>query len=324
MASCRLTGHYQSRRIEKADSGLRIRQLQLAISHGLSFHNLLNVSRNSYEELQNEGGSHAILALAVILRESLGRIGKAEVSAASTMTMDFFLKAFRYRLHDPEEADSVEEIFGQAFLSFGLKLSLDDFKPLFYRLFNLALDVEDGVAISTVFHLTAMVAHKLKSLFSFAYEMVVLKATSILKQIAKGQEKEAIGYVLDALAAIFTYNKVDSMLVKNYEDHVNAMLELLENEDVDDKLLGKLTTCVGQLAATTDDETQWKYLNYQVLMGIRSRNSEVNKIVELSMKVCFHACFFFNISRCASPSWRWLTFLWRNLAKVTWLHYPIR
>jgi U3 small nucleolar RNA-associated protein 10 len=40
-----------------------------------------------------------------------------------------------------------------------------------------------------------------------------------------------------------------------------------------------MTTCLAALAGSTDDETQWKYLNYQVLLNLRSSSPGVRMCV---------------------------------------------
>ncbi len=37
----------------------------------------------------------------------------------------------------------------------------------------------------------------------------------------------------------------------------------------------QIRECLGQLAVSTEDETQWKYLNYQVLLCIRNSDIKV-------------------------------------------------
>ena len=36
-----------------------------------------------------------------------------------------------------------------------------------------------------------------------------------------------------------------------------------------------MTTCLSELAGSTDDETQWQHLNYQVLLNLRSDSPAV-------------------------------------------------
>merc|ERR1712203_987190 len=199
--------------------------------------------------------------------------------------MDLFLHVFKTCREDnfsSNESHEIEEAFGEAFLTFGLKVSLEDFKPLYYKLFSLALDVENVASVSTMFHITTLVGNKLKSLFSFVCEMIVQKATTILQETAKAKDDsqcDMLCYILDALTSIFTFSRVDSLLMKSYEDHVNSILEFLDGSILDEKFLNKIKLCLGQLAATTDDETQWKYLNYQVLMIIRNKSSKIRLTV---------------------------------------------
>ena len=238
--------------------------------------------RPCFDELKNEkdGAAASVVALSTIILESLAQVNKSDIVASSTMTMDLFLHVFKTCRQDfsADEAHDIEEAFGEAFLAFGLKVSLEDFKPLYYKLFSLALDVENVSNISTMFHITTLVGNKLKSLFSFVCEMIVQKATTILQETAKAKDdsqSDMLCYILDALTSIFTFSRVDSLLMKSYEDHVNSILEFLDGSILDEKFLNKIKLCLGQLAATTDDETQWKYLNYQVLMIIRNKSAKV-------------------------------------------------
>ncbi len=88
-------------------------------------------------------------------------------------------------------------------------------------------------------------------------------------------------YVLGALTAAFSYNRVDSLLVaRHYEEHVNSLVAVFEEEeeekDGDERdLMGPLTDCLAQLAQATQDDSQWKYLNYQVLICLRSHRPQV-------------------------------------------------
>ena len=68
--------------------------------------------------------------------------------------------------------------------------------------------------------------------------------------------------------------------MKSYEDHVNAIIEHLNGKNItSDGFLTKIKNCISQLASTTEDETQWKYLNYQVLMLIRSKSLAIRMAV---------------------------------------------
>merc|ERR1712150_346054 len=276
----------------------RIKQLQMALSKGIPTHSLIQISKQCFDDVKEK--PYAIIALSNIIKENVGELEKTEILASSTPLLDFFMHAFKYREeydgHDENHeivVDLVEKSVGEAFMTFALKLALDDFKPLYYRLFNLALDSHNLDGITTLFHITEQIANKLKSLFSFVCEMLVQKATTVLQDLSKKAEEVsmndykdsrrriiATSYVLDALASMYKYNRIDSLLMKSYEDHVNAIIEHLNGNNItSDGFLTKKKNCISQLASTTEDETQWKYLNYQVLMLIRSKSLAIRMAV---------------------------------------------
>ena len=271
--------------------------------------------------------TECIIALANILRENVETLEKVQVLAVSSAFMDFFLHAFNYRVQVAglkkitlEDTKRAELEIIHAFLALTLKLPLDDFKPLFYRIFNMSYVEADLCSSITVFHVTLEVAKSLKSLFEFICETLVQKASTVLnfysgnnfeKFTALAQKKQGLQlllFILEALQTLFTNNRMDSLLTKNYEDLVNAMVALFElklavkEQAEEDQLLEKvysssqsfcvrsvlfmkihfllsfqLSDCLAQLAACTEDETQWKYLNYQVLLNLRSPYPKVIK-----------------------------------------------
>ena len=164
-----------------------------------------------------------------------------------------------------------------------------------HRLFSDATVTDEGSsceAVTTAFRVTAALANKLKSLFGFISESLVQKSNTFLTRYSANEfSKVKTGLVspqrvsrlaksiLGALSAIYTFNRVENLHIKNYEDHVNAILDYLEcplDDGEFESLLGAIKECLGQLAASTDDETPWKYLNYQVLLYIRNNNVKVN------------------------------------------------
>ena len=283
VASCQLSAwHRQCKNttteLEFKQCNSRLRQLHLALANGIPFHTLLKIAPSVYNASKADPAS--IVALAAIMEDNVANVNKTEVLSSSTLSMEFFMEAFQYRQQSLDMVEEVEEALVATFLAFGLRLSLDEFKPMYYKLFNLALDIENLDGIATMFHLSSMVAKKLKSLFGFVCERIVQKATSILQECGKNKDdcekkKNMLTYIFEALASIFKYNRVDSLLMKSYEDHVNAILDHLDGTIIDDTFLDKLKECLGELAATTEDETQWKYLNYQALMMIRNKSSKV-------------------------------------------------
>ena len=147
---------------------------------------------------------------------------------------------------------------------------------------NFSADGGDAIdGIITGFHVTLCVARRLKGLFEFACETVVQRSTNILNAFAKDdfapleelnddvRVSRFLGFLLDALAAVFSHTKAaESVLTKNYEEHVNALLQYFELDFGDDndrqrEFFKQMTSCLAELAGSTDDETQWQHLNYQ-------------------------------------------------------------
>eukprot|EP00095_Tigriopus_kingsejongensis_P008024 maker-scaffold1494_size38455-snap-gene-0.15 protein:Tk08024 transcript:maker-scaffold1494_size38455-snap-gene-0.15-mRNA-1 annotation:"hypothetical protein DAPPUDRAFT_192569" len=274
----------------------RIRNLQQSMAQGIPTHSLLSICRDCFDDLKGE--TESVCTLLTILQENVSELNKVKAMAISAPFMDFFLHAFKYRESmyktlPIEKINQVEESIIEAFLALTLKLSLDDFKPLFYRVFNLSLDAADSNinGTITVFHITLEVAKRLKSLFEFICETLIQKASHVLNHYSGnnfaamkkvGQERLALQmvlYTLESLQTMFTYNKLESILTKSYEDHVNSLLAFLEFPFESDAnltmFLEGLTSCLAQLALSTEDETHWKYLNYQVLLNLRSSSSKI-------------------------------------------------
>ena len=200
IGTCRLsqmgTDHEDAQQYRQVAN--RARHLQTAVAAGIPTHALLPICRDCFDELvQAQQGSSSlssssvvcVSALANILRENVAELDKSAALAVSAPLVDFFQHAFKYRqiVHrssddgnvDDSSICKVEADVIEAFLALTLKLSLDDFKPLFYRVFNISTvdqgadggDAIDGII--TGFHVTLCVARRLKGLFEFACETVV-------------------------------------------------------------------------------------------------------------------------------------------------------
>lgn len=119
----------------------------------------------------------------------------------------------------------------------------------------------------TVFHITLEVAKNLKSLFEFICESLVRKACTTLnfytdsnyQQFRKLNDRQELlvgsqllFFILESLETIFMHNRMDSILVKTYEDLVNSLVILMEipldNEAMESQLLEKVNiyiyTCI--------------------------------------------------------------------------------
>jgi len=161
IASCQLTSIYQREghasteneakkpKIKNID---RIHHLHSSMSKGIPTHSLIDIASKCHQELSKES-PQCIIALANILKDNVSQLDKNGALAVSGQFLDYFLNAFTYRQsfrNDVEtlqaklpastiDANVVENKLIDAFLALVLKLPLDDFKPMFYRLVNTAM-----------------------------------------------------------------------------------------------------------------------------------------------------------------------------------------
>ena len=81
-----------------------------------------------------------MLALSNILRDNVATLDKAAALSVTSPFLAYFLEAFKYRkqmapkaLLAEKDIILVEDELIETFMTLSLKLSLDDFKPMFYR-----------------------------------------------------------------------------------------------------------------------------------------------------------------------------------------------
>ena len=158
-ASCRLTWIYQREGFSTSEHDAkkskvrnidRIQHLHSSMSKGIPTHSLIDIVTRCHQELSKES-THCIIALANILKENVAQLDKNGALAVSGSFLDYFLNAFKYRqsardsrkeFHSNNvDVNVLEDKLIDAFLALALKLPLDDFKPMFYRLVNMAVIV---------------------------------------------------------------------------------------------------------------------------------------------------------------------------------------
>ena len=231
----------------------------------------------------------ALPPLVAFIAEALRRLERPQLASVSKDFVAVFTAALAYRAEAGESADEsvvtkVEEATITSFLSVALRLSLEDFKPLFQRL--LAINQESEPHLVTVFQLTSRVAEKLKSLFNFGVENVV---TAVVATLAVERKAPLQGALLSALASLLSYNKVETLGLVQYESLVTSLLQVqnslkhtvFPNSESQDWLLTSplLASALSKLASATSDDTKWKFLHYQLLLGLRDPRSAVRAAI---------------------------------------------
>ena len=154
-----------------------------------------------------------------------------------------------------------------AFLSVALKLSLEDFSPVYQKLSN-TLVIGDDQQLITLSNLTNKVGGKLKSLFSFGVDSCVDNVISTLKQ---EKSDVVVTVCLKSLTTVLKYNKLETISVQNYESLVSTLLSswILEHPS--------LVPCLVQLAISTPEDSNWKHFHFQTLLQLRDERPSVRK-----------------------------------------------
>ena len=156
-ASCKLTSIYhegiiteqEAKKVKMRNSD-RIQHLHSSMSKGVPTHSLIEIASKCHDDLSKES-PQCIMALANIMKDNVAQLDKNGALSVSKPFLDYFLNAFNYRqslriatfpkgISKPGQSDIdiVEDKLIEAFLSLALKLPLDDFKPMFYRLVNMS------------------------------------------------------------------------------------------------------------------------------------------------------------------------------------------
>ena len=262
--SCRLAGQPGSLTSARAASFLS------CLASSISPHTVLPTATSLLESVWTE--HTAVPPFVNFLAENCRRLERGQLSSVSKEFVAFFTVALGYRARlgqGQEEAQTaaVEQAVISAFLSVALRLSLEDFKPVYQRMVTLHQDGSTDQLV-TMFRLTVRVGEKLKSLFGFGVESTALLVTATL-----GEERSEVlaTAALDTVATVFSYNKLEagSLTVVQYERLVTALLG--------DWVLPcpSLPAALVKLAASTSDDTNWKCLHHQLLMALRDPRPEV-------------------------------------------------
>jgi len=249
-------------------SGPRAKQFLSSLATNLSTHVLLSQALNLLDKLLDS--PLALASFVNLVAENCRQLERGRLSAVSKQFVALFTAALEFRAKHSESCvdvhvvDNIEDSIISAFLSVTLRLSLEEFKPVYLRLLNLHQDTGNEKQLITIFNLTAAVGTKLKSLFRFGLEPTVQLVSDSLKV---ERSSELVEKSLSALTALLTYNT--GVPLELYETLISTLMAVW--------LLPSpfLPNCLIRLAASTQDDTAWKMLLYQLLLALRDQRSEV-------------------------------------------------
>lgn len=238
-------------------------------------------------------------ALMSILKEHIAHMEKDQLNFHQSELTTFFLTALDFRAEhcqgDLEKTAQIEGSVIDCLLVMVMKLSEVTFRPLFFKLFDWSKsEAGSKERLLTFYRLSDCIAERLKGLFVlFAGNLVkafadLLRQTNVSKtdeslfDSEHGVEKSALllRYVLDCLHKIFLYDTQRFLSKERADALLGPLVDQVENTLGGDQVYQQRVTrhlvpCVGQFSVALADDTQWKTLNYQILLKTRHTNAKV-------------------------------------------------
>uniref|UniRef100_A0A8P4KS83 HEAT repeat-containing protein 1 n=1 Tax=Dicentrarchus labrax TaxID=13489 RepID=A0A8P4KS83_DICLA len=253
--------------------------------------------------------SNMLGALMSILKEHISHMDKEQLNFHQSELTSFFLTALDFRAEhcegDLEKTAQIEGCVIDCLLAMVMKLSEVTFRPLFFKLFDWSKS-DSKERLLTFYRLSDRIAERLKGLFVLFAGNLVKPFADLLRQtnssetavcLSGGEEKSSLllQYVLDCLYKIFLYDTQRFLSRERADALMSPLLDQLENtlggEQVyQQRVTQHLVPCVGQFSVALADDTQWKTLNYQILLKTRHTDSKVRyssllMLMELASKL---------------------------------------
>ncbi|XP_067100166.1 HEAT repeat-containing protein 1 [Osmerus mordax] len=294
---CRLT-----RVAEKAGTSpqlsLRLASLRTTLATKVPPRVLLPTITKCYSKMMESKHSH-LGPLMGILKEHIVQMEKDQLNSHQTELTSFFLIALDFRAqHGQGDLEKTQEIEGcviDCLLAMVMKLSEVTFRPLFFKLFDWSkTDSSAKDRLLTFYRLSDRIADRLKGLFVLFAGHLVKPFCDLLRQTNVSKTDEALfdskdgvekcslllQYLLDCLHKIFLYDTQHFVSKERAEALMTPLVDQLENtlggEQLHQTRVTKhLVPCVAQFSVAMGDDTQWKALNYQILLKTRHSSSEV-------------------------------------------------
>ncbi|MED6241182.1 HEAT repeat-containing protein 1 [Ataeniobius toweri] len=236
-------------------------------------------------------------SLMSILKEHIGHMDREQLSAHQSELTTFFLTSLDFRAKhsqsDLEEAWQVEGGVIDCLIAMVMKLSEVTFRPLFFKLYDWTKsDSKDRLL--TFYRLCDCIAERLKGLFVLFAGNLVKPLADVLRQnntsktdelifdSERSEEKNCLllQLVLDVLQKIFLYDTQRFLSRERADALLGPLVDQLENclgglQVYQNRVIQHLVPCVGQFSVALADDTQWKTLNYQILLKTRHSDAKV-------------------------------------------------
>uniref|UniRef100_A0A3B4AWU5 HEAT repeat-containing protein 1 n=1 Tax=Periophthalmus magnuspinnatus TaxID=409849 RepID=A0A3B4AWU5_9GOBI len=270
---------------------VRLTALRLTIATKVPPRVLLPTVTKCYARLVQDQ-KNQLVALMSILQEHIGHMDRDQLTLHQSELTTFFLTALDFRaMHcqeDLEKAQKVEGAVIDCLLALVLKLSEVTFRPLFFKVI-LHLGTPDQhypkERVLTLVRLCDAVALRLKGLFVlFSGNLLPLfcDLLTLKTPLFQLEEKTSllVSLVLDCLHKICLYDTHKFLSRERAEALMTPLVDQLENlqggeGEYQRRVAQSLVPCLGQFAVALADDSQWKSLNYQVLLKTRHTDHKV-------------------------------------------------
>ncbi|MEQ2182106.1 hypothetical protein GOODEAATRI_018690, partial [Goodea atripinnis] len=255
------------------------------------------------------------------------RAKHSQVSPVLIHSVSFGAKSLSFLYQsDLEEAWQVEGGAVDCLIAMVMKLSEVTFRPLFFKLYDWTKsDSKDRLL--TFYRLCDCIAERLKGLFVLFAGNLVKPLADVLRQnntsksemfcsglltwvfgfmsvpdelifdSERSEEKNCLllQLVLDVLQKIFLYDTQRFLSRERADALLGPLVDQLENclggpQVYQNRVIQHLVPCVGQFSVALADDTQWKTLNYQILLKTRHSDAKVRfssllMLMELASKL---------------------------------------
>ncbi|TRY99959.1 hypothetical protein DNTS_033977 [Danionella cerebrum] len=236
-----------------------------------------------------------------VLKDHITHMDKNELNNHQSELSSFFLSALDFRAQhckgDLKKTAEIEGFVIDCQLVMILKLS---------ELFDWSkMDGAPKDRLLTFYRLADRIADKLKGLFVLFAGQLVKPFSDLLQQLNISQTDKAffeavedsdseddsmedqvtkssllLQYVLDCLHKIFLYDTQHFLSKERADALLKPLVDQLENmlggdEIYKTRVTEHLVPCIGQFAVAMADDSQWKVLNYQILLKMRHSSPKV-------------------------------------------------
>ncbi|ROL40980.1 HEAT repeat-containing protein 1 [Anabarilius grahami] len=261
--------------------------------------------------------------LMTILKEHITHMEKDQLNNHQSELTSFFLSALDFRTQhcqgDLQKTGEIEGSVIDCLLVMVMKLSEVTFRPLFFKLFDWSkIDGSSKERLLTFYRLADRIADKLKGLFVLFAGQLVKPFSDLLQQLNISHSDKPffdsdnddddsddednvtksillLQYVLNCLHKIFLYDTQRFLSKERANALLGPLVDQLENmlggdEIYKTHITKNLVPCIGQFAIAMGDDSQWKVLNYQILLKMRHSSPKVRfsalvMLLELASKL---------------------------------------